>query len=139
MRQLNNEQRQVLLTAIVGFYRLAGVDLVREQITASFAPRAIPYDVDEEGLLVWPDGEYRDEAVYNLRHHVTVRPYPRSVVRTHSLPAVPIERLVFSRTSLDWQDWSRQWDAETDSDRPDVLPADIRWNWDLHADSKRDS
>ncbi len=128
---LSAKQRQVLLTAIVGFYRLAGVDLVREQIAASFAPRDIPYDVDEEGLLIWPDGQFRDEAVYNLRHHLTVRPWPRAVVRTHDLPSLPVEHLIFSRTSLAWSDWSQQWDNSSDDDRPDVLPTDISWDWRL--------
>lgn len=129
--RLSAKQRQVLLTAIVGFYRLAGVDLVREQIAASFAPRDIPYDVDEEGLLIWPDGQFRDEAVYNLRHHLTVRPWPRAVVRTHDLPSLPVEHLIFSRTSLAWSDWSQQWDNSSDDDRPDVLPTDISWDWRL--------
>jgi len=138
VRQLTTEQQQVLLTAVIGFYRLAGVDLVREQIAACFAPRQLPYDVDEEGLLVWPDGEYRDEAVYSLRRHMTVRPYPRSVVRTHDLPMIPIEQLIFSKTSLAWQDWSQQWEASAAEDRPDVLPADIRWSWNLSEISNRD-
>jgi hypothetical protein len=138
VHRLSNEQRNVLLTAIVGFYRLAGVDLVREQIAASFAPRTIPYDVDEEGLLVWPDGKYVDEAIYNLRHHLTVRPYPRAVVRTHDLPSLPVEHLIFSRTSLAWTDWSRHWETQADSSRPDILPAEIRWDWNLSDTARSD-
>ncbi|MBI1311562.1 hypothetical protein GC176_09670 [bacterium] len=138
VRQLSGQQRQILLTALIGFYRLAGVDLVREQISASFAPRTIPYDVDEEGLLVWPDGEYKAEAVYSLRRHTTVRPYPRSVVRQYDLPPLPTERLIFSETTLTWEDWSRQWDDSSNGTRPDVLPAEVRWDWHLdNVDSPR--
>ncbi|MHC4876335.1 MAG: hypothetical protein ACYTGL_07540 [Planctomycetota bacterium] len=133
VRSLSTQQQQVLLTAIIGFYRLAGVDLVREQIAATFAPRTIPYDVDEEGLLVWPDGQFEAEAVYSLRHHTTVRPYPRSVVRAYQLPQLPTERLIFSETSLPWDVWSQQWDDDQDSRRSDVLAEDVKWNWHLSA------
>ena len=31
---------------------------------AHFAPRTIPFDVAEDGLIVWPDGKYEEEAIY---------------------------------------------------------------------------
>jgi hypothetical protein len=127
LREVSHDESEVFMRALVGFYRLAGVDLVREQIAASFSPRQIPYDVSEEGLIVWPDGKYAEEAIYNLHHHV-IRPYPRSVARTWSLPNVESETLIFAQTRLSWSTWSRQWD-EAAEEKPAVLPDEVRWSW----------
>ena len=47
-------QRQVLATAIMGLYKSAGVDLVRQQIEAQFPPPAPWYDVSAAGLVFGP-------------------------------------------------------------------------------------
>ena len=127
LRDATQGQAEIFMRAMVGFYRLAGVDLVREQIAASFSPRQIPYDVSEEGLVVWPDGKYEEEAIYNLHHHV-IRPYPRSVARTWSLPNVDSSTLIFAQTRLSWDTWIRQW-GEGEEEKPAVLPDQVRWSW----------
>jgi hypothetical protein len=127
LQDVEQDQAEVFMRALIGFYRLAGVDLVREQIAASFSPRQIPYDVSEEGLAVWPDGKYEEEAIYNLHHH-TIRPYPRSVARTWSLPNVESETLIFAQTKLSWETWTSQWDEEN-NEKPAVLPDEVRWSW----------
>jgi hypothetical protein len=124
---LDDEQRETLLTALVGFYRLAGVDLVREQVAATFAPRSIPYDINEEGLIVWPAG-FTEEAIYNLHHLHTIRPYPRAVARSQDLPSVTPDALIFAETGLSWDVWAEQWDDSIE-DKRKVLPENIRWTW----------
>lgn len=132
VKQLDEAQQETLLTALIGFYKLAGVDMVREQIAASFAPRRIPYDVTEDGLVVWPDGEYEEEAVYNLWHHQVIRPYPRSVARNFLLPALNADSLLFVKTPLSWDVWAARWDNDRTT-APPVLPEDLLWTW-AHAD-----
>jgi hypothetical protein len=66
---LDPERRRVLGNALAGFYKLAGVDLVREQIEA-WLPAPSPYDVADEGLVVWPGGDFNTETVYDLRAQV---------------------------------------------------------------------
>ena len=126
--KLDETRQDILLSALIGFYKLAGVDMVREQIAASFAPRRIPYDVMEEGLIVWPDGEYAEEAIYNLWHHQVIRPYPRSVSRNFLLPTLATESLLFVRTPLPWDVWAARWNSGDDVKSP-VLPDNIRWSW----------
>ena len=128
LNDVAQDQADVFMRALVGFYRLAGVDLVREQIASSFSPRQIPYDVSEEGLVVWPDGKYEEEAIYNLHHHV-IRPYPRSVARTWSLPNVESETLIFAQTRLTWETWIQQWAEDDTAQKPEVLPAEVSWSW----------
>lgn len=135
VKELTPSQQDTLLTALVGFYKLAGVDMVREQITASFAPRRIPYDVTEDGLVVWPDGEYREEATYNLWHHQVIRPYPRSVARNYLLPTLNADSLLFVQTPLSWDVWAARWDTDR-SHSPSVLPEGIQWSWALTDDDE---
>ena len=51
--------------ALGGLYQLAGVDLVREQLTAVLGEKA-HYDIADEGLVIWPGEGYRTEVVYLL-------------------------------------------------------------------------
>jgi hypothetical protein len=133
VNELDDAQRDTLLAALIGFYKLAGVDMVREQIAASFAPRRIPYDVMEDGLVVWPDGEYAEEAVYNLWHHQVIRPYPRSVSRNFLLPTLTTKSLLFVETPLRWDTWAARWDNSNDV-KPPLLPDNIRWSWSTDDD-----
>lgn len=126
---IDDDQRETLLTALVGFYRLAGVDLVREQVAATFAPRSLPYDINEEGLVVWPAG-FQEEAIYNLHHLNTIRPYPRAVARSQDLPSVTPDALIFAETKLSWDVWAEQWDDSINEKRK-VLPEHIRWTWQM--------
>ena len=138
VKKLDGPQREALLAALVGFYKLAGVDMVREQIAASFAPRRIPYDVTEEGLVVWPDGEYVEEAIYNLWHHQVIRPYPRSVARNYLLPTLATENLIFAVTPLAWETWASRWDGDS-AITPPILPQNVGWSWILDGDNSRES
>lgn len=126
---LTEPERKLLMTALIGFYRLAGVDLVREQIEVALGEGDLPYDVNEEGILVWPESHYDEEATYNLRHTSTLRPYPRAVARTYDLDDIPSENLMFARTELHWDDWDAQWEGDDRKDPPPVLKDDARWPW----------
>ncbi len=50
--QLSPTQRGTLSNALAGFYKFAGVDLVREQLDAHLAPEKHTYAIDERGLVV---------------------------------------------------------------------------------------
>lgn len=125
---LTDQERQLLMTALIGFYRLAGVDLVREQIQVALGEGHLPYDVNEEGIIVWPESHYDDEATYNLRHTATLRPYPRAVARTYNLDDIASDQLMFARTELPWDDWDAQWEDDHD-DCPPVIKEESRWPW----------
>jgi hypothetical protein len=84
---------------LAGFYKLAGVALVREQIEAVLPPGAT-YDVTEEGLLVWPAPGLK----------------------------VGTERdVVFRSAPIRWEDWVRTWEADHAGEgHPPLLPASVR-------------
>ena len=50
--QLSPGQRGTLANALAGFYKLAGVDLVREQLDAHLPPETETYSIEERGLVV---------------------------------------------------------------------------------------
>ena len=65
------EQRRIFETALAGFYKLSAVDLVREQVEqalrASPGDAPPPYDIADEGMVVWPGQGFETEAIYDLR------------------------------------------------------------------------
>ena len=121
-------EEALLLDALSGFFRLAGVDLIREQIHSSLRPKGTPYDVDEDGLTVWPDKSYRDAASYNLHRKGILRPYPRGVARAYDLLPLGREQLVFSATLIDLDAWEARW-AGGGTEATPLLPATSRWSW----------
>lgn len=128
VRALSEPERRLLQVALVGLFRLAGVDIVREQVAATFSAKALPYDIMEAGLVVWPDGKFEQEVIYALRQAPWIRPYPKSLAASYSLPTVNAESLLFALTHLDWTVWAEQWNDQVAS-KPPVLPDHIGWHW----------
>ena len=110
--RLTPQQRQVLVTAILGLYKAAGIDLVRQQIESEFSPPAPWYDVSAEGLVVWPDEQRDVEVFYDLHEGPGS---PRRAVRGLSrrrLPTVERWRLVFGAVPIDWDRWVEVWNED---------------------------
>src|SRR5262249_30060945 len=95
--RLADDQRQILEIALAGFYKRSGVDLVREQLEHAIAgdEPPPPYDISDEGLVVWPGHGYQTEAIYDLRAAQPV-PAMRGTPGGGWLAAVPRPR-AFSR------------------------------------------
>ena len=103
------ERRTAIENALAGFYQLAGVDLVREQLVAVLAGAS--YDVSNEGLVAWPGDGYATEVVYDLHARE-----PKPIVRGPA-PATPPPELAgaharFRREPIRWDDWVRAWDSD---------------------------
>ncbi|MFT7520317.1 MAG: hypothetical protein ACI9MC_002462 [Kiritimatiellia bacterium] len=90
---LEGPRRYAFRHALLGMYALAGVDLVREQIIASLGGSR-RFDIDERGLVYWPDDTYETEIVQPIEQH----------------------RLSDSPT---WADWVRVW---TDTPGDPLMP-----------------
>ena len=109
--QLDDEQRQILEIALAGFYKRAGVDLVREQIEQVLAgdEPAPPYDISDEGLIVWPANGYQTEAVYDLRAPAP-SPKLRGVPWNGELPPLTGHRALYYREAVRWSVWTQVWE-----------------------------
>ena len=51
---LREPQRTALDNALAGVYKMAGVDVVQDQLDARLGPHQIAYELDDQGLKVWP-------------------------------------------------------------------------------------
>jgi len=132
---LTDEDRAVFRTALAGLYKLAAVELVREQIESQLRAPAIPtatydsatvtaaheaanlvgthpYDVAAAGLVVWPLGHYEAEVHYALDETPTTTPRPRSLARAAGLIPLPLNSLLFAEHALTREDWHAYWETE---------------------------
>jgi hypothetical protein len=108
---LEGSSRVAFENALLGLYRIAGVDLVREQLEALLG--GAPYDVSDEGLVVWPDGHTAraTEVIYDLDAGPVLQPTVRG--GAPSSPPEPLDgrRFLLGYQPLLWDDWVAAWEA----------------------------
>ena len=112
LARISPEQAETLVTALAGFYKIGGVDLVREQIEACFEPRHPPYDVTETGLNVWPGNQYDVELIFNLNQRPTIRPRPRALAKSLNFSTLEANQLIFAESTITWAAWVSTWEHE---------------------------
>ena len=99
--------------ALGGLYQLAGVDLVREQLTAVLGERA-HYDIADEGLVIWPGEGYRTEVVYPLgepRAGQKLVPKVRGDALATPPGVIDEEQIRYRLQPIPWSAWVRAWNA----------------------------
>jgi len=122
------EDRAVFRTALAGLYKLAAVDMVREQIERQLlAPplpdeartaahgsprRSHPYDIATAGLIVWPHRHYEAEIHYSLGDESVFVPRPRNLARAAGLSPLPRSAILYSEHPLSRADWQTYWENE---------------------------
>jgi hypothetical protein len=105
-------QRQMLVTAIIGLYKTAGIDLIFQQMEGEFPPPPPWLDVSAQGLIVWPDPQHEVEAFYDLTEPQWIAPQGIHGLPPRRLPTVERERFVFSEVEVDWNRWVEVWGQE---------------------------
>jgi hypothetical protein len=125
--RLEPHQSRALTLAIMGLFKLSGVELIYEQIDDCFAPDVPPYELCEAGLLVKPDKFSDAEVLYDLRRNPELTPLV-SPATPSSLPTLDRQRLVFAAAPIRWTQWVEIWQrdgrrtadgaATDDGDRP---------------------
>lgn len=142
LNELEPDDAEVFKAALTGFYKLAAIALVREQIASQLVAlpaqegrgadsrssrRIHPYDIGPTGLVVWPNGVYETEAFYPLDEQPISHPRPRFLARATGLEPLPIEAIVFERNEIAWEEWQRFWDNE--QNLPSHSIAKFRFLW----------
>ena len=125
LSHLDASDQEIFKVGLTGLFKLASVDLVREQIERHLAIRkpsagkgqefsngSHPYDIGPPGLIVWPNGAYEHEVYYPLDDQPVTHPRPRGFARAAGLNPVPMDAMVFGLYQLDWDEWRRFWDNE---------------------------
>ncbi len=106
---LEGEQMQLWNTALRGFYKKAGVDIVREQVEACLGSPCPPYDIAEEGLVVWPGLDYETEVIYDLREEPIIHPRLKEGQLADNMPALAADKVLFDRNPVTWDEWVADW------------------------------
>ena len=137
LEEIDPGDAEVFKAAVTGLYKVAAVDLVREQIerhlaakslkTADPSPKTHPYDIASTGLIVWPNSNYEHEVTYPLDDQPVAHPRPRSLARSSGLIPIPMESLVFQLSELNWDEWRAFWDQE--QNLPAHSTADFPYKW----------
>jgi hypothetical protein len=118
--RLDHDHRTTFEIALSGFYKLSGVELVREQLEHSLRSGRSdlpPYDIADEGLLIWPGTAYETEAVIDLRKR-KLEPKLRGAPYEGPLPDLLAHHALFWREPLYWSVWSTAWQQIARGDAP---------------------
>jgi hypothetical protein len=112
---LTAEQRQAFADVLAGFYKLAGVDLVAEQLTALLPPGA-DYDLSDGNLTVWLGSHPSPAAVYDLNNPPSPprRALPPPAGDGTDAAALPgtAGALLFSQRPVRWDAWVAVWERD---------------------------
>ncbi len=115
--QLAAEQALALNTALASLYKLAGVDLVREQVVANLPPPADSFDVTRTGLTVWLDRRHGSAIHYNLQDQTgQVQPTNLAGQPAPEWPALDVRRLSYCELPLSWDQVVTSWRKDHDGE-----------------------
>ncbi|MBL0214393.1 MAG: hypothetical protein IPQ07_10950 [Myxococcales bacterium] len=109
--QLDEDQQKIFVIALAGFYKLSGVELLREQLEHALKPddqETPPYDIADEGLVVWPGEGFETEAIYDL-NAAKLTPIVRGAPYGGQLFDLGGRHALFGREPLYWSVWSTTW------------------------------
>jgi hypothetical protein len=128
LAELTPEQRQATTTALAGLYKLAGVDVVREQLRANLPSAIVRYDITAWDLLVWPADPTAAPISYDLGD-------PRGLIEPRTAdgdlsalaPVLEARQLLFSQVPLTWEQWVASWEKdEAGQGPPKLFGADVQ-------------
>jgi hypothetical protein len=105
-------QRQVLFTALVGLYKSAGIELVREQLEGQFGVPMPWYDFSPAGLLLRPEGEEDVEVLYDLHAERSIAPQAVRGQARRLLPTLRRQEILFSDVPVSWSEWVAIWEED---------------------------
>ncbi|HTL38235.1 MAG TPA: hypothetical protein VL326_34130 [Kofleriaceae bacterium] len=121
LTKLDETQREIFQIALAGFYKLAAVDVVREQLEHILAEGTDapppPYDFADEGLLVWPGRGFETELLYDFRSR-RVRSHIRGAPLTREPLPLRGKHAVFGKEPLYSSVWSTTWQQIARGERP---------------------
>ena len=110
--RLSPRQRDALAVAILGLYKAAGIDLVRQEIETQLPRTVFAYDVDEQGLVVSLEESPETEIHYPLdADRGGWRPRRPAEPRRRRCPSLDRSRLLFGEIRVPWERWVEAWET----------------------------
>ncbi len=117
LRFASADQIRALQNALEGFYRKCGIDMVREQMEDSLLHKH-PYDINGEGLIIWPHGHFRNELSVDLNRKGSLRPVPVAEAMGAGLEPVDRVAVLFFESQTDWDGWVARWTTGDTTELP---------------------
>jgi hypothetical protein len=119
--RLPERRRQAVISALLGLYKTASLELVEQQIKAAFSPLDVAYDICQRGIIVYPNTtlchiERRDESsqakiLYDLKENLVVTSQVAAGNLQAVMPAVDRSKLMFSELEITWRQWVEWWET----------------------------
>ncbi|MGA2059370.1 MAG: hypothetical protein ABSG67_02730 [Thermoguttaceae bacterium] len=119
--RLPDYQREAIISAVLGLYKTAGLELVEQQIKAAFSPLDVAYDINPRGIVVYPEttlchperseGSPQTEVVYDLKENIIVAPQVPAGNLQPVMPEVDRSKLMFSEFQITWRQWVDWWES----------------------------
>jgi hypothetical protein len=101
--------------ALAGFYKLAAVDLVEEQVRANLPPTYSVFEMDSARLVLHATRPGEPWLCYDLtRWNGRLRPEAVDGSRVVG-PELDADRVVFRRVPLTWMEWEEAWRSLAES------------------------
>jgi hypothetical protein len=112
LEALEEPPRTALANAMAGFYAMAGVNLVREQLAAVADPLNARCEIHEDALNLIPRQAPRDAVRCELTEWPTALVQPALDWTGSPMTAIDPRQLVFSYTAISWREWVEIWDLD---------------------------
>jgi hypothetical protein len=107
--QLAPGPRQTLADALAGLCKTAGADLIHQQVEAALPPQSL-FTLSERALVVWPDGTYQSEVLYDLgEDNASLHPEISAGALAHPLPTLDRSQVLFREVAIGWLRWAAAW------------------------------
>ncbi|HUQ03392.1 MAG TPA: hypothetical protein VM261_12905 [Kofleriaceae bacterium] len=105
------DERVVLEVALTGFYKLSGIEVVREQLVSVLAAGGltnVAYDLTDHRLSVWPGSGFEVELIYDLRSPAL----PSAIHGTYDGPVPRLEgqHAIFAYDPVATEAWFTTWE-----------------------------
>jgi hypothetical protein len=122
LEEVTGDERERVRNALVIVYKRAGVEIVREQVVAALPEGRPPWDIADEGLVVWPGRHWESEIVYPIDGASLLAPVAVVGRVPEGMGSVPAEALLFSESPLRFRDWVAAWEDGAAGAPPQLLP-----------------
>jgi hypothetical protein len=115
LEHLTGAQARALNTALASLYKLAGVDLVREQLAANLPEWVAAYDIVPDGLMLWLDQRHGEARFCDLRRNKGLLRAPDEVGEPppgQERTVLDVRGLLFADAPLSWQQCLESWQRD---------------------------